>query len=119
MSRQNKDNKLDEFRLDLVEANTHKQLWSMKFTKIGFILSVVAAVVFVIILFKYIHLGENDYLLRSFLLKEKNQKFKAYTPEATNWGVPLKSRKTRFAQTPRFLYAPHPNLLHASCVRPI
>ena len=51
MSRQNKDNKVDEFRLDLVEANTHKQLWSMKFTKIGFILSVVAAVVFVIILF--------------------------------------------------------------------
>ena len=56
---------------------------------------------------------------RSFCLIKKNQKIKAYTPEATNWGVPLKSRKTRFAQTPRFLHAPHPNLLHASCVRPV
>ena len=37
--------------------------------------------------------------IRSFLLKEKNQKFKAYTPEATVLVAALKSRKTRFAQT--------------------
>ncbi len=35
------------------------------------------------------------FFFRSFLLKEKNQKFKAYTPAATNGGIPLKSRKTR------------------------
>ena len=57
-------------------------------------------------------------LLRSFCLIKKNQKIKAYTPAATNEGVPLKSRKTRFAQTPRFLYAPHPHLLYAAFVRP-
>ena len=51
MSRQNKDNKVDDFRLDLVDNRTHKQLWGMRFSRIGFILSVVAAVVFIIILF--------------------------------------------------------------------
>ena len=57
--------------------------------------------------------------LRSFLLKEKNQKFKAYTPAAANTGVPLKSRKNSpSAQTPRFLHAPHPYLLYAASVRP-
>lgn len=51
MSRQNKDNKVDDFRLDLVDNRTHKQLWGMRFSRIGFILSVVAATVFIIILF--------------------------------------------------------------------
>ena len=51
MSRQNKDNKVDDFRLDLVDDRTHKQLWCMRFSRIGFIVSTVSAIVFIIFIF--------------------------------------------------------------------
>ena len=43
--------------------------------------------------------GLTQVIVRSFLLKEKNQKFKAHTTEATVSVAALKSRKTRVAQT--------------------
>ncbi len=49
MSRQNK--KVDDFRLDLVDDRTHKQLWCIRFSRVGFIISIIAAVVFVIFVF--------------------------------------------------------------------
>lgn len=51
MSRQNKDNKVDDFRLDLVDDRTHKQLWCMRFSRIGFIVSVISAIVLIIFIF--------------------------------------------------------------------
>lgn len=51
MSRQNKDKKVDDFRLDLVDDKTHKQLWCMRFSRIGFIVSSVAMIVFAIFVF--------------------------------------------------------------------
>lgn len=51
MSRQNKDKKVDDFRLDLVDDKTHKQLWCMRFSRIGFIVSSVAVIVFAIFVF--------------------------------------------------------------------
>lgn len=49
MSRQNK--KVDDFRLDLVDDRTHKQLWCIRFSRVGFIVSTVASVVFIIFVF--------------------------------------------------------------------
>lgn len=49
MSRQNK--KVDDFRLDLVDDRTHKQLWCIRFSRVGFIVSAVASVVFIIFVF--------------------------------------------------------------------
>ena len=58
-------------------------------------------------------------IVRSFLLKEKNQKFKAHTAEATVSVAALKSRKTRlWLRQPRFFNAPLGRPLHASSVRP-
>ena len=51
MSRQNKDNKVDDFRLDLVDDRTHKQLWCMRFSRIGFIVSIISAIVLIIFIF--------------------------------------------------------------------
>ena len=57
--------------------------------------------------------------IRSFLLKEKNQKFKAHTTEATVLVAALKSRKTRLRlKQPRFFNAPLGRPLNASSVRP-
>ena len=57
--------------------------------------------------------------IRSFLLKEKNQKFKAHTTEATVSVTTLKSRKTRLRlKQPRFFNAPLGRPLNASSVRP-
>ena len=58
-------------------------------------------------------------IVRSFLLKEKNQKFKAHTAEATVSVAALKSRKTRLRlRQPRFFDAPLGRPLNASSVRP-
>ena len=62
---------------------------------------------------------KNQDRIRSFLLKEKNQKFKAHTTEATVLVAALKSRKTRLRlKQPRFFNAPLGRPLHASSVRP-
>ncbi|MGP1621998.1 MAG: M23 family metallopeptidase [Candidatus Cryptobacteroides sp.] len=47
MSRQNKDNKVENFRISLVDDKTHKQLWVVRFTRIGFLVSIISVVVFV------------------------------------------------------------------------
>ena len=45
MARQNKDTKVSKFRLVLIEDQTHKQLWSVRFTKVNFLVTVVTVVV--------------------------------------------------------------------------
>ena len=57
--------------------------------------------------------------LRSFALMQKNQKIKAYTPEATNSHRSAKISETRFAQTAEISSRSARNLLNASYVRPI
>ncbi len=57
--------------------------------------------------------------LRSFLLKEKNQKFKAYTPAATNSRRGAEISVTRFAQTAEISFRSAWNLLYAASVRPV
>ena len=62
---------------------------------------------------------KNQDHIRSFLLKEKNQKFKAHTTEATVLVAALKSRKTRLRlKQPRFFNAPLGRPLNTSSVRP-
>ena len=55
----------------------------------------------------------------SFALMQKNQKIKAYTPEATNSLRSAKISETRFAQTAEISSRSTRNLLNASYVRPI
>ena len=57
--------------------------------------------------------------VRSFALMQKNQKIKAYTPEATNSHRSAKISGTRFAQTAEISLRSARNLLYASYVRPI
>ena len=68
-------------------------------------------------------LGSNfqPIFLRSFALMQKNQKIKAYTPEATNShrSAKIKISETRFAQTAEISLRSARNLLNASYVRPI
>lgn len=45
MARQNKDSKVDKFRLTLVDDQSHKQLWSIRFTRISFLVTVVTSCV--------------------------------------------------------------------------
>ncbi|MBO8470955.1 MAG: M23 family metallopeptidase [Bacteroidetes bacterium] len=45
MSRQNKDTKVSKFRLTLVDDQTHKQLWSIRFTRLNFLVSVITVCV--------------------------------------------------------------------------
>lgn len=51
MSRQNKDTKVSKFRLILVEDQTHKQLWSLRFTRVNFLVTVVTVLVCVTAVF--------------------------------------------------------------------
>ena len=48
MSNTNKDNKkITHFRLSLLDAKTHKQLFSLRFNRTGFFVSTVSAVVLI------------------------------------------------------------------------
>ena len=51
MSRQNKDTKVSKFRLILVEDQTHKQLWSLRFTRVNFLVTVISIAVCVTVAF--------------------------------------------------------------------
>lgn len=43
MARQNKDKKVDKFRLTLVDDQTHKQLWVFHFTRVTFLGTIISA----------------------------------------------------------------------------
>ena len=45
MARQNKDQKVDNFRLALIEDQTHKQLWAFRFTRMSFVITMISVVV--------------------------------------------------------------------------
>ena len=45
MAQQNKVKKTRNFRLTLVDDKTHKHLWSAHFTKVGFIVAIISALV--------------------------------------------------------------------------
>ena len=45
MARQNKDTKVSKFRLVLIEDQTHKQLWSFRFTRVNFLVTVITVCV--------------------------------------------------------------------------
>ena len=45
MAQQNKEKKTRNFRLTLVDDKTHKHLWSAHFTKVGFIVAIISALV--------------------------------------------------------------------------
>ncbi len=45
MTRQKKDEKVDIFRLDLTDHKTHKVLWSLKFTRMEFLIGAITVVV--------------------------------------------------------------------------
>ncbi|MCI1640848.1 MAG: M23 family metallopeptidase [Bacteroidales bacterium] len=45
MSRQNKDQKVDNFRLALIEDRTHKQIWALRFTRASFLVTVISIIV--------------------------------------------------------------------------
>lgn len=45
MSRQNKDTKVSKFRLSIVDDQTHKQLWCIRFTRVSFLVTVITVCV--------------------------------------------------------------------------
>jgi murein DD-endopeptidase MepM/ murein hydrolase activator NlpD len=45
MARQNKDTKVDHFRISLIDDMTHKQLWVLRFTRTSLIVTIISAVV--------------------------------------------------------------------------
>jgi murein DD-endopeptidase MepM/ murein hydrolase activator NlpD len=45
MSRQNKDQKVDNFRLALIEDRTHKQIWALRFTRVSFLITIISIIV--------------------------------------------------------------------------
>ena len=51
MARQNKDTKVSKFRLILVEDQTHKQLWTLRFTRVNFLVTSVTVLVCVTAIF--------------------------------------------------------------------
>ena len=45
MAQQKKEKKTVKYRLSLLDAQTHEKLWEMRFTKTGFLVTAVSAVV--------------------------------------------------------------------------
>ena len=45
MAQQNKVKKTRNFRLTLVDDKTHKHLWTAHFTRVGFIVTIISAIV--------------------------------------------------------------------------
>jgi hypothetical protein len=58
------------------------------------------------------------FILFSFVLKKKKQKFKAPSFLATNQSLQLKSPANRYAQTTEIFNASAPDLLYAQKMRP-
>ena len=51
MARQNKDTKVNKFRLVLIEDQTHKQLWSFRFSRVNFLVTAITVIVFAAVIF--------------------------------------------------------------------
>ncbi|MFA6592081.1 MAG: M23 family metallopeptidase [Bacteroidales bacterium] len=51
MSRQNKNKKVDNFRLALIEDETHRQIWALRFTRVSFTTTIISVIVVICALF--------------------------------------------------------------------
>ncbi|MCM1178530.1 MAG: M23 family metallopeptidase [Bacteroidales bacterium] len=49
MARQNKDNKVKDYRIDIVDHRSHKTLWTQRFSRTGLITYSVSAIIFIFI----------------------------------------------------------------------